>query len=155
MTHLKPTLQISRSGLSSTSNQILDGARLKQIVQPLGTLRRLDEVTVTWGKVSNKAMFDRVLVQVDTSKELIHGVCIQFPENQRFQKFRFENLPPTWTICCKLTVQHIKCSFCNTARGKAVEPGQPPNTTGGDYPPKNSSDDLEWITGSSPTASSG
>ncbi|KAJ8617857.1 hypothetical protein MRB53_014043 [Persea americana] len=64
-----------------------DQNHLGTILAPLGALLRLDEVTQTKGRTTNRAMFARALVELDLAKDPIDGVYIQSLDGIRYQKF--------------------------------------------------------------------
>lgn len=51
-----------------------DASHLRQIVQPFGRLRRLDEVALNQGKSSGKALFAQVPVEFDLSQPVLDGI---------------------------------------------------------------------------------
>lgn len=123
---------------------------MHNILLPLGTLLRLDEVTRAEGRTTNRAMFARTLVELDLTKDSIEGVYIKSPDSVRFQKFAIENPPMKWDMCLKFLVQDY-CNFCRQryiAKGKqplaAEEETGPKGDTVGDIEAATSLD--KWIT---------
>lgn len=90
-----------------------DDHLLQMILEPLGTVLRLDEVTRSRGRANKRAMFARVLIKMDISHEPLEGVCIRTPEGERFQKFTIEN-PPSQCANCRSFIIQQGCLFCHS-----------------------------------------
>lgn len=82
----------------------------RKIVKPTGNLIRMDEVTLSKGRATNRAMFARVLVDMDLTSEIPEGVYIHSPEGNRFQKFTVENPPPKCATCRKFVTFAATCT---------------------------------------------
>lgn len=62
----------------------------------------------------HRAMFSKVLIQLDLSMAMLERVCTNTPEGKRFQKFTVENPPPKCQTCNRYFPFTNSCTYCET-----------------------------------------
>lgn len=85
---------------------------LKRIVEPVDQFIFMDNNTKSQGRLAGKAIYAKVLVEMDLSKKPLKAIKLQSPKGLHLQRIEYLNLPALGPKCERPNIQPPQCVFC-------------------------------------------